>query len=129
MRSQERLTIIRMWEEVGKQVVGQDANVALDMVVENKTGGNSRFVVPAPPLALPMGMGQVDGRQGRHGRPLIGDGERQWGTGQKSRSCSVSRDLTRRRMAMAMAMNVGPAAHSYGACLSGAHDLARVWRQ
>lgn len=26
-------------------------------------------------------------------------------------------------------MNVGPAAHSYGACLSGAHRLARICDQ
>lgn len=46
-----------MWEQVGEQVLGQDPNVALDVVVENKTGGNGGFVVPTPPLALPMGMG------------------------------------------------------------------------
>lgn len=49
-----------MWKQVGKQVLGQDPNVALDMVVEDKSGGNGRLVAPPPPLALPMGMGQVD---------------------------------------------------------------------
>lgn len=67
----ERATVIQVWEQVGKQVLGQDPNVALDMVVENKPGGNGRFVVPPPPLALPMGVRQVDGCQRGHGRQLI----------------------------------------------------------
>lgn len=66
-----RVTVIQVWEQVGEQVLGQDPNIALDMVVENKTGGNGRFVVPPPPLALPMGVRQVDGCQRGHGRQLI----------------------------------------------------------
>jgi hypothetical protein len=92
-----RPTTVQMWEQISKQVLGQDANVALDMVIEDESGGNGRFVVPTPSLPLPMGMGQVDGCRRRH------------------RSCSLSRSVTRRRMVM----DVGPAAHSYGAWLIG----------
>lgn len=60
-----------MWEQVGEQVLGQDANVAFDMVIEYESGRNGRFVVPTPPLPLPVGMGQVDGCQRRHGRQLV----------------------------------------------------------
>lgn len=63
--------MIQMWEEFGKKVLGQDANVALDMVVENKACGDGRFVVPPPPFALPMGMGQADMCQRRHGRQML----------------------------------------------------------
>lgn len=66
-----RATVIQVWEQVSEQVLGQDPHVALDVVVEDKTGGNGRFVVPTPPLALPMRMRQVDGCQRRHGRQLV----------------------------------------------------------
>lgn len=66
-----RATVIQVWEKVGEQILGQNPHVALDMVVENKASGKGRFVVPPPPLALPMGVGQVDGCQRRHGRQLV----------------------------------------------------------
>lgn len=64
-------TMVQVWEQVGEQVLGQDADVAPDVVIENKSGGNGRFIVSAPPLPLPVGGRQVDGCQRRHGRHLI----------------------------------------------------------
>lgn len=66
-----RTTVVQVREQVGKQVLGQDANVAFDMVIEDESGRDGRFVVPTPPLPLPMGMRQVDGWQRRHGHQLI----------------------------------------------------------
>jgi hypothetical protein len=45
----ERHTVSRMWEQFGEQVLGHDADVGLDMVVENQTRREGRLVLPAPP--------------------------------------------------------------------------------
>lgn len=48
------LTISQLWEELGEQVLGQDAHVPSHMVVKNESGGYGRFVLAAPSLALPV---------------------------------------------------------------------------
>jgi len=48
-----RRTVAELGEEVRKQVLGQDANVALDMIVENQPGRDGRLVLP-PPAAVSL---------------------------------------------------------------------------
>lgn len=46
--------MLQVREEVRKQILGQNTNVALHMVVQDEPCGYSRFVLPAPSLALPV---------------------------------------------------------------------------
>lgn len=59
--------MIQVWEEVSKQVLGQNANVPFHMIVQHKSCSYGRFVLPAPSLALPVGwVGRWHGGQGGH---------------------------------------------------------------
>lgn len=61
-----------MWEEVCEQVLRQDANVSFDVVVQNQSCRNGRFVLPAPSFPLPMG--QINRCQRGHGFWSSSDG-------------------------------------------------------
>lgn len=80
--------MLEMWEEVGEQVLGEDADVGPNMVVQDQSGGNSRLVLPPSPPALPVrqagkhwrghprGQGCRSGFPRRVGSGLLGEGGR-----------------------------------------------------
>lgn len=75
-----------MRKEVREQVLGQDANVSFDMVVEDEPGGYGGFVLAAPPLALALG--QVDRGQRSHEVWVWRGGEQARARGEANDSCS-----------------------------------------
>lgn len=62
-----RLTIIQLGEQVGKKIVGEVANVAFEVAVQQESGGDSRFVgsPPRAPAFRQRGRCHVGGGLGR----------------------------------------------------------------
>lgn len=56
--------MFQVGKEVGEQVLGQDADVAFHMIVQDESGGYGGLVLPASSLALAAG--QVDRFQRSH---------------------------------------------------------------
>jgi hypothetical protein len=52
-------TVVEVGEQLGEQVLGDDADVGLDVVVEDEARREGRLVLAAPPGASPAGGARV----------------------------------------------------------------------
>lgn len=48
------LTITEVWEEVGEEIIGEDPNVAFDVVIEYQSCRDGRLVLSPSPPPFPM---------------------------------------------------------------------------
>lgn len=59
-----------LWEQVGIEVLGNKANVAFDMVVEDEPSCNGWLVLASPPQS-PFARDAIDLRRGGHGECVL----------------------------------------------------------